>query len=335
MYWFNTMYYLYNAQKRKALLDISRAISEKEHVARMPIMFDMVWCSLRYGAMFTEYGDLDFYYRSAHNRKTFITTFYNFKLYNQINQKQYRDIFHNKILFLKHFNNFIKRNWLEIHKSTDDALAALLHTSKLLVLKGCRGDSGKEVCVFEVPDHYPVQAFRQFAKENGFDLVEECITNHKDLAELNATSLNTLRIVSVKNNDHVELLFAGIRVGGKDSKIDNISQGGSVARIDIETGRISSAFYTKRSSGPLTADMESREGLLIPMWNEVCAMVKEAAKLVPQIAIVAWDVAITPNGIELIEGNESFGSVIMQVYYGHQDDGLKPRLKQLLQKGVS
>ena len=71
------------------------------------------------------------------------------------------------------------------------------------------------------------------------------------------------------------------------------------------------------------------------MNGVITCSVKEAAKLVPQIAIVAWDVAITPNGIELIEGNESFGSVIMQVYYGHQDDGLKPRLKQLLQKGVS
>ena len=39
---------------------------------------------------------------------------------------------------------------------------------------------------------------------------------------------------------------------------------------------------------------------------------------------IAWDIAITPSGPEIIEANESFGSVIMQLYNKKTEDGLKP-----------
>lgn len=48
------------------------------------------------------------------------------------------------------------------------------------------------------------------------------------------------------------------------------------------------------------------------------------------MGIVAWDVAITEDGVDIIEGNESFGSVIMQLYYKSDEMGLKPRLLSML-----
>ncbi len=60
------------------------------------------------------------------------------------------------------------------------------------------------------------------------------------------------------------------------------------------------------------------------------ALATRAAKIVPHIRIVAWDICITPNGPEIIEGNESFGSVIMQVFCSHTDEGLKDRYIQYL-----
>ena len=41
----------------------------------------------------------------------------------------------------------------------------------------------------------------------------------------------------------------------------------------------------------------------IPMWDRVLEVVIEAAKKIPQVRYIGWDIAITNDGVELIEGN--------------------------------
>ena len=332
MYIIDTLYSLYKPAYRKSLLEISKDLARENHKNRLIIMGDMLRCSLFDGAMFTEYGDLDFFYRTKENRKTFITTYYNFKLYNQINQKALRAVFHDKIQFLQRFSDYIDRDWIALKTATDKDIEQFLRNHTKIVLKASYGDSGKEVEVEEV-GNTSLQEFKNHILAKGYDLAEACIVNHPDVASFNPSSLNTVRIVTVNNSSCVSILFAGLRVGGKGSLIDNISQGGAVAKIDIDTGCIVSKFYTKKSSYNCADSPEKnahKEAL--PYWPELVQTVKRAATVVPQMGIVAWDVAITPDGLDIIEGNESFGSVIMQLYYSHKECGLKPTLLELLEK---
>lgn len=333
MYIGDTLYYIYKPIKRKALMNVSADVSRNNSISRLRVIADMIWCSLKYGAMWTEYGDLDFYHRTAENRSTYITTFYNFKLYSKINLKDYRDVFHEKIAFLSKFQNFIKREWISINSSSEEKIKAFLNKHDLVVAKASYGDSGKEVEVLKVSDYRNTAEFLEYIKGKQYNLLEECITNHRDVRRLNESSLNTVRIVTVKKGDSVGILFAGIRVGGAGARIDNISQGGKSARINVMTGIIDSPFYGKASSshsadGGLTG--QDCIGFQLPHWEDVVSTVKKAALIVPEIGIVAWDVAITEDGVDLIEGNESFGSVIMQLYYKSNETGLKPRLISML-----
>ena len=118
----------------------------------------MIWCSLKYGAMFTEYDDLNFIYRTAKNRATFITTFFNFKLYDKINDKRYRDDFHNKIRFLNKFSCIINREWLDISNSNDEQIASFLAKHKKVVFKSSYGDSGKEVKIVSFSENADAEA---------------------------------------------------------------------------------------------------------------------------------------------------------------------------------
>ena len=116
--------------------------------------------------------------------------------------------------------------------------------------------------------------------------------------------------------------------------MDNISQGGKVAKVDVNTGSICTAYYTKRSSQFVNqSDNGNDIGVKIPFWDEIIKLVKKAATVEPDIKYVAWDVCITAKGPEIIEGNESFGSVIMQLFYNADQDGLKPRLLEILEQG--
>lgn len=333
MYIKRTLFSLYKKAKRDTLIEISGRLSKETSKNRIRIIADMIWCSLKYGAMFTEYGDLDFIHRTAKNRATFITTFYNFKLYDKINDKQHRDDFHNKIRFLNKFSTIIKREWLDLTKSSDEQISSFLKKHKKVVFKSSYGDSGKEVKIILFDENTDVAAFKRIALENNFDMAEECLQNHEQLAYFNETSLNTIRIVTVKTQKKADVLFAGLRIGAKGALLDNISQGGAVARIDLDTGKIDSGFFTKRSSIPTDDIAADAIGYQLPYWQEVKDLALRASDIIPQMGIVAWDICITPNGPEIIEGNESFGSVIMQLYYNCTQEGLKPKLLKIIQEG--
>lgn len=333
MFILDPLYYIYKKEKRETLLAVSKKVAQKYNASQACVIVDMVWCAMRYGAMWTEYGDLDFYQRSAKNRETYITTFFNFKLYDKLNDKRYRNVFHEKITFLETFSEFIKRDWIKTDDMSDKDILNFLDTHKHIVAKASYGDSGKEVEVIEITEPEDLSEVIKYLKDHKLNLIEEQIVNCDEIRALNRSSLNTFRIVTVKKDAEVNILFAGIRVGSEGAKIDNISQGGRVARIDITTGRIDSPFFCKASSQTTynAGDKEANIiGFQIPMWGEVIDTVKKAALVVPEIRIVAWDIAITPTGIDIVEGNESFGSVIMQLYYDSSEAGLKPRLLSLV-----
>lgn len=331
MYLYRTLASIYKKTTREALFGLSEKISRVNNKNRLLIMFDMVRSSLVYGALFTEYNDLDFIKRNNANRKTFITTYYNFKLYDKINAPKYRDIFHNKIQFLCEFGQFTKRKWVDIKSCDERAIEGLILDKDKIVLKNSYGDSGKQVCIYKLSEDDTPEGIISYMRRNGYDLAEEVLTNHKKLAYFNPTSLNTVRIVTVNRDNNVSFLFAGLRIGAKGSELDNISQGGSVARVDLETGRINTHFYGKKSERTLnTIENKNDIGYELPCWTALKNMAENAARIIPEMGIVAWDICITPKGPVIVEGNESFGSTILQVFVTPDEEGLKPQLEKIL-----
>lgn len=332
MYLTNTLYYLYKREKRDTLIVGAKEIHRESGKPTWLIALDMIWSSFAYGAMFTEYRDLGFAYRNMANRKTYITTFFNFRLYDKYNSKNKRIMFHDKILFLRAFDNLIKRRWLDIKSCSDNEIDTFLKSFDSCVLKASYGDSGKEVELYQITDNCNIKSFKIYCAEHKFNLVEECLRNHSDLSVFNSSSLNTIRIVTVKHADKVDFLFAGLRVGAQGSFLDNISQGGAVARINLDTGLIDSNFYGKKSAHYLSDNLrKSPVGFPIPFWKEIRKLAIQAANVIEDVNIVAWDICVTEKGPEIIEGNESFGSVIMQLYNSPDEIGLKPKLKAILE----
>ena len=79
--------------------------------------------------------------------------------------------------------------------------------------------------------------------------------------------------------------------------------------VDVNTGIIVSDFcdydLNVYKEHPKTHFVP--KGYKIPMWDDVLQLVKEAAYVVPEVAYVGWDVALTKDGPVLIEGNHCGG----------------------------
>ena len=139
-------------------------------------------------------------------------------------------------------------------------------------------------------------------------LLEECLKAHDDIY-LGTKSLNTFRIYTlIDGKGDVHVLKAKYRAGTGDA-ITDTADGCIAYPISIEYGVIegpginevlnSKNYFYHPGSDKLVV------GMKIPMWDRVLEVVTEAAKKIPQVRYIGWDLAVTNDGVEIIEGNNA------------------------------
>ena len=97
--------------------------------------------------------------------------------------------------------------------------------------------------------------------------------------------------------------------------MDNFNSGGMVAPVDELTGIVKDKAIDKNKNlyavHPYTGT--NIEGFAFPDWEQAMDMVRKAAQVVPQMGYLGWDVAFTPDGPCLVEGNNFPGHDIYQL----------------------
>ena len=96
---------------------------------------------------------------------------------------------------------------------------------------------------------------------------------------------------------------------------DNFHAGGLAYPLDLETGRVSGPGRNNRDLNEYVHHPGSlifMPGFQVPFWPQVTGLVRQAMDRVPSLGYVGWDVAVRPEGPELIEGNVSWpgGNII-------------------------
>ncbi|MEG2570441.1 MAG: sugar-transfer associated ATP-grasp domain-containing protein, partial [Clostridia bacterium] len=148
----------------------------------------------------------------------------------------------------------------------------------------------------------------------GFDLVEQPIIQHHEMARLYAKSVNTLRVVTVFMDDKMDIVYAALKTGN-GSAVDNMNAGGLSAAIDVASGVVYTDAIIKGggacSAHPISGVVYL--GFKIPMWDEVQKLLEQVVRVTPGLRFVGWDVAITEDGPILVEGNYIPGYDLLQL----------------------
>jgi len=131
-------------------------------------------------------------------------------------------------------------------------------------------------------------------------IVQLPVVQHRDLAVLNASSLNTMRVTTYRKLDG-EVLHLGsfLRMGRSGSRVDNASAGGIYCGIDAERGVLGADAYNKDGSKVFQAHPDN--GLLfaerkIPAFAAIREAYIAAHRQTPWIDLASWDVAIDTTG---------------------------------------
>lgn len=148
-------------------------------------------------------------------------------------------------------------------------------------------------------------------------LFQERIEQHPAMSALNATSLNTVRLITFCRDGEATLFSAALRVGVAGKSVDNWAAGGLIVRIDAATGELrGEGFFKPGYGGRATAHPDSGvafAGFRIPYFEEAVQLVKRLHEYLRDIHSVGWDVGISTSGPTVIEGNDDWEGGIPMV----------------------
>lgn len=319
------VYYLKQLEREKFKLFLDYT-SKRAGISKSAIIRDILRSIFTYNISILEYFQFRFFELDEKERSKWAGTGYMYEFQRRMNPLSTRSVLENKPEFMREYAEFIKHEYATVNelKEDDSAVERMLNSrSGKLVLKRSDGGCGKGIVIVE-SDGLTKQKLLDMLADTENDMVEEYVVQHRELMRLSPSGLNTIRIITqVSANDRVEIIGCRLRITVQ-SHVDNMAAGNIAASINSVTGIVTSeAVYsdiTKPSveKHPITG--VSIKGFQLPYWDETIKMVKEAALKNTSNRSIGWDVAITDDGPELIEGNHDWCKLLWQLPEGH---GLK------------
>lgn len=168
--------------------------------------------------------------------------------------------------------------------------------------------------------------------ENQRLIVQEVVEQHDALKAFRTKSVNTIRIVTIRDKTGKVGVFAAFLRLSQDSEsfVDNRAKGGLGVGIELDTGKLMKYGLPHDAYGIKTEIHELSSirfmDYQIPFWSETMDLVCSAHKQFYDIQSIGWDVVITQKGPILLEGNDDWE------IGGPQDTsgGLKKRWDELV-----
>lgn len=241
--------------------------------------------------------------------------YYSFKrskeVQRKVNQPEFIHFLENKAEALSLFNDLVSRAWLYAPQSSFSDFMDFVNKTQVFIAKPVGGMCGKGIEKYSTigASEEDLKSLYNHLVADDM-LLEECIKAHDDIY-LGTTALSTIRIFTmIDRGGAVHVLKAKYRVGTGDAITDatdgccihypisiqyGIVEGPGIS-IDEVNGNY---FYTHPGCDKIVV------GMKMPMWDQVLEVVTNAAKKIPQIRYVGWDIAITNDSVEIIEGNHN------------------------------
>ena len=299
----------------KAMLKKINDIHKKTKKSRIAIFLDMEECARKYGAGYMDYDLFEMYNLTDEQRDTYITRGRNNNLINKYNNKAYFHIFENKNEFNTIFEKYLKRDWIDVTTRSKEDVIKFIEKHKIFMAKPIDGGCGQGIEKIKVNEYKSLDELYNKLTEgnNNFEL-EEVIKQHPEVNKIYPDAINTVRVVTILKDGIPHVICAYFRIGN-GKFVDNFNSGGMVAPVNEQTGEVIDRAIDKNKNLYETHPQTGAKikGFKFPDWDKAINMCKEAAKVVPQMGYIGWDVCFTPDGPIFVEGNEFPGHDIYQL----------------------
>lgn len=187
-----------------------------------------------------------------------------------------------------------------------DEFVAFANRHKRFIVKPLFKDSGVGVAIVD-SEGLDVKTILAKCPQSDF-IAEELIVQSDALAKFHPSSVNTLRLNTVRCKDSVEVVWPILRFGRSGNIVDNAHFNGIFSVIDEKSGMAIAAGDVKRHKYVEHPDTHCPlVGFKVPQWEEACELVRLLATKTEGLRFIGWDLAHTDKGWVLVEANTSPG----------------------------
>ena len=196
--------------------------------------------------------------------------------------------------------------------SMQEAIQACLNLEDAVIKHSIESCQGKSIIRFksvdgkvfgkDCPDSIAV-LFEQYGQDF---IVQDAIKQCPQIASLNPTSLNTIRIMTYWSKSGIVPVFSVIRMGRSGAVVDNASAGGLYCGVNLDDGSLKEFAYTLSpfSTHSTTDSGVALKDFKIPQFNELKEKAIELHSYLPYTKLIGWDLCVDDqNEIELVEIN--------------------------------
>lgn len=267
-------------------------------------------CQKKYGIIAEDYFSRGYHALNEVNRNHIISRWRQYHIVNSLNSVPEVRLIEDKACFAKKFAPFLQRDVLDARECDGVRLQQFLEVHDKVIIKPTNECGGKGIQVIHTRGIDSSERARLQQEIVGEEyIVEEFLEQEGILHDINPSSLNTIRVGTFNGGDDIYISHAFLRTGRKDSLVDNLHSGGVEWPINHQTGIISrKGFDSYGHEYSRHPDSNFQVvGLTIPYWNDAMEYIKQAAKSIPQVKYIAWDLAISNESFALIEANGSGG----------------------------
>lgn len=333
------IYHFFRYISKKKKLDytidffVGKDVSSKR---RKELQKLMKTAMIKYHWEFDEFFLFDFEHSDEKKRKQFVPEFEKNVFCDQVNDPQQACVFLDKWTTYKFFKDYFRRDVINIRSLGDldhDDFKTFVENQKQFILKPVFAARGHGIRIIKTNGYNDAKKQIQTIFNNGLKafVLEELIVQEQTMASFHPSSVNTLRIATLRFDDRVEIIHPRIRLGRGNAVVDNAGSGGIIGNIDLKTGLVYAACDKKGIKYDTHPDTGIKiVGFEIPRFKEALELVKQLSNVLPKVRYVGWDVALQDDGWVMIEGNDK-GQLGFQ-YPNHEGfaDELKKYRKELL-----
>ncbi len=276
---------------------------------------DMFWCAVRHGCTPKNYIWFDFWRFNECERAKFMTDFRVNRFYKKSNSGDL-SVLDDKKKFNTLFAEFVARPWRDVNELTSEEFAAFIKECGSVIVKPYDKSWGEGVEKLTEADIGSAENIRALYEAHRNCLVEGFIIQHPDIAALNPSCVDSIRVITyVCGDGKPRIVTAALRIGAANSVVDNVSLGGYCCEIDVKSGIVCTSAVNRAQDRFLESPITGAQiiGLKIPNWEKLKRAVLAAAAKYKNIRFVGWDIAVTEQGVDFIEGNSCTNLGVLQM----------------------
>lgn len=182
----------------------------------------------------------------------------------------------------------------------EEAAKRCVEYKRFLIKPSIDSGSGRLIKFFDTEELTTEKMYAAFDEFGCNFIAQEAVHQHSELAKLNESSLNTVRLVTFFFEGEVHILSAILRIGAESARVDNVGAGGYACPI-MEDGRLKSRAVNRKSEWCETNSRGVRfDSVEIPSYREVVELIKRLHTRLPHFKLVGWDIGINENAEPLL-----------------------------------